>query len=294
MAQISRRSFLQFAGLTVVGTSFGSSTQHLHSLIPDSPSLYGRALGLMPVYRANGTPVLNVWQDSVMEILDTEGDRYRVIGGFMARTALQPMTVRAAPERLFPSSPFWAEIVAPAAVVRQSCAAESPLVARIGHAGVARVIDRLDDGRGGEAWLGLADARGGLLGWSQVSRWQPVDEPPRLSGTHTLEINLQAQTLTAREDGNIVLSTPISTAPTGVAAGVYPIGDRSASGRYHGDSVYEGVPWITTIPGLGQMAGVYWHNAFGAPAPGPAVQVSPLIARWLYTWLNDASTITVT
>lgn len=294
MTQLSRRSFLHVAGLTLVGTSFDPAFRLMQSLLPDTPTLYGRVLGLMPVYRANGTTVLNVWQDSVMEILDTEGDLYHVNGGYMSRSALQPMTVRPTPARALPSVPFWAEVVAPVAAVRQSCAADSPLVTRIGHAGVARVIDRLEDGRGGEAWLGLESERGALLGWSQVSRWQPVDEQqPTSSGDHTLDVSLDAQTLTAYENGDVVLTTSISTAPTGVVPGIYRVGDRIAGGSYHGEMLHEGVPWITTVPELGQIAGVYWHNAFGAPAPGPAIQVSPLVARWLYTWLNDLSTITV-
>lgn len=40
---------------------------------------------------------------------------------------------------------FWAEVAGPVAAVRQWCAADAPFVTRIGHGGVAQIIDYLSD-----------------------------------------------------------------------------------------------------------------------------------------------------
>jgi hypothetical protein len=59
----------------------------------------------------------------------------------------------------------------------------------------------------------------------------------------------------------------------------------------NGDVALHGVPWVTTFGQNLALGGVYWHNRFGEKVPGMAIQVTPLIARWLYGWLNDTSEI---
>jgi hypothetical protein len=41
------------------------------------------------------------------------------------------------------------------------------------------------------------------------------------------------------------------------------------------------------------IVGVYWHNAFGAPALGPAVQLPPMVAASLFGWLAEGTKVSI-
>ena len=77
------------------------------------------------------------------------------------------------------------------AVVRAYCAADAPIVARIGHGGVLRVIDYLPPGQSdGIGWYGVADDESSaLLGWTQtpsvVARAAATQQHPRSPCTLT-------------------------------------------------------------------------------------------------------------
>src|SRR5262245_40951138 len=111
-----------------------------------------------------------------------------------------------------------------------------------------------------------------------------------------LEIDLAAQRLTAWENDRIVLQAPCSTDPT-TKSGQYKVQERTPGGiRQYIDNhpnVFHGVPWVIALADNQQLTGVYWHNRFGSPVPGASIQVTPLLAQWLFNWLGDESTITI-
>jgi hypothetical protein len=63
---------------------------------------------------------------------------------------------------------------------------------------------------------------------------------------------------------------------------VYTVQSHDVGGMT--DGLFHGASWPLNFGAEGEcLAGVYWHNQFGRPTPGLAVQVTPLIARWLHT-----------
>src|SRR5690554_8060943 len=85
------------------------------------------------------------------------------------------MLVYAPPQSIASSqSPFWGEVIAPIAPIRQYCSADAPLVTRIGHGGVAQIVDYLPGEPHG--WYGIGNQNGQVAGWTQAIYWQAVDE----------------------------------------------------------------------------------------------------------------------
>jgi hypothetical protein len=269
----SRRDFLRLLGITAVGLRFAPEY-----LMSAAAPLRARALVATPVHTGPGqdTPVhQHLWPDSIVEINHQSNGWYHISGGYVRQEDLQPMQP---PEtsRTTAALPFWAAVTGAAAPIRAWCAADAPLVTRIGHGGTAYVVDYLALG-----WYGLLDAGGGWLGWTQAAPWQAITPgtPPTIT---RLVFDSQAFTLTAYHHDQEILRGP-ATSGIRPGPGSYRITGQRPGGIAHaGASLYHGAPWQLEIAGLGWLSGVYWHNRFSGPAQGPAVQVSVYLARWLY------------
>jgi len=290
----SRRQFLQLSGVTLLGIS-GLATG-----LPDLPLSQGRTLEALPVYRARHlrSPVVTqLWPDSIVAILGVSGAWYQVPDGYVPRSLVQPMMpFQPRTDEADPTIPFWAEVAGPVAPVRQWCAADAPFVTRIGHGGVARVIDSLPGEPGGPRWYGIASHAGDLLGWTQAVHWRSVNIEPVTAPGQTLHIDTQTLTLTAFGDSQAVLCAPVSI-PGRIEAGTRVILERRMSHRplyLPGEAQpFHGAPWNIQMSDNTELTGVYWHNRFGTIVAGPAIQTTPLLARWLYSWLGDDATIIV-
>jgi hypothetical protein len=276
---LSRRQFLQAAGIAVAAA-------HLPRLdfpTPAAPSfdaVYGRALGTTPVYAAPTTaaPLIDrLWSDTVVPVYGADGGWYRLIRGYARSENVQPMSAPAHQSSAAAAPPFWAEVTGALAIVRAFCAADAPVIARVGHGGVLRVIDYLPGD--GIDWYGVAESDdAALLGWAQTTRWSPAQidaAPPTLS----LDVRVAAQRLTVREGDRVLLTAPISTGHD-LPSGVFPVTERHPTAALPTDQV--GVPWSLTFSDCVPFSGAYWHNRFGMPAPGAALQVTPPLAKWLY------------
>ncbi len=291
---LSRRSFLQLVGASLAATTLRPTSSLLAAV--EYEAYQGRALTALPVYATKNPslqPVAHLWPDSVTPILNANDEWYQVPGGWVRREGLQPMLAYDAREYQFLTSmPFWAEVAAPVAPVRAYCAADAPLVTRIGHGGVSQVIDALPGEPNG--WYGIADQQGGLLGWTQGVYWRRVQAEDNLGHDHTLFISLNSGLMTAYEGNKSILEAPFS-AGLGLQAGEYTTKQGIIGGaQWQAEKRYEGLSWLTNIGDKQMIAGVYWHNRFGQPvSDGPSVQVTPLLARWLYGWLGDNAHILV-
>ncbi len=73
------------------------------------------------------------------------------------------------------------------------------------------------------------------------------------------------------------MTAPISTGRD-LDPGVYPIGERRVSAA----TSPHGAAWLLGFGKDHQIGGVYWHNRFGSPVPGMAVQITPALAQWLF------------
>jgi hypothetical protein len=288
MTIFSRRQFLQLAGIALAGVQIDPA-RLFHSAPQNAPlTNMGRALAAAPIYSApNAQVIAHLWPDSVMPIHDSKGDWYKVPQGYILKTALQPMALYETPAQI--EKPiFWAEVAGPVAAVRQWCAADAPLVTRIGHGGVAQVIDLLP----GEPspWYGIAAENGDLLGWTQATHWRRVEAENSDVTPLSLEIDQQNQTLTVYQDQIASLHAPISIGQS-LTPGTYPL-QRGRMGRMVNNE-FHGVPWQISIGDDYNLNGVYWHNQFGSTIPGPAVQITPMLAHWLYQYMDDNGFVTI-
>jgi hypothetical protein len=293
MTIFSRRQFLQLAGIGLLGSQI-SPARLFYAPMPNLPLVQmGRTLAAAPIYSAPvaQNPIIeHLWPDSVVPIQESQGAWYKLPQGYALKTALQPMALYETPAQI--EKPiFWGEVAGPVAPVRQWCAANAPLITRIGHGGVAQIIDYLP----GEStsWYGVAAENGDLLGWSQATHWRRVTSENTNATPFELEINQQNQTLIVYEDRSAVLSAPISTGQF-LNPGTYPLQSGKMSSSLNGE--FHGVPWQIRLGEDYRLNGVYWHNDFGAETcstPGPAVQVMPMLARWLYHHLSDKGFVTI-
>ena len=289
----SRRSFLQLVGASLAATTLRPTP--LLAVI-NTETYQGRALSALPIYatrNVNTQPTAHLWPDGVTTILDSDDDWYQIPGGWVRREGLQPiLSYDASAYRFIQNVPFWAEVAAPVAPVRAYCAADAPLVTRIGHGGVSQVIDTLPDEPNG--WYGIADQAGGMLGWTQGVFWRPVQAEINDGKDHRLLIDRKRRLMTAYEGARTILEAPFSDG-TELQSGEFSTRHGAIGGlQWQGDKSYQGVGWQMLF-GDGQMiAGVYWHNRFGhGVSNGPAVQTTPLLACWLYGWLGENGQIVV-
>ena len=294
METYSRRQFMKLSGIAIAASQINFLPDFNATVIENG--YQGRALAALPVYAAprSGAAILTtLWPDSVITISAVEDNWYQAAQGYVQRERVQPMTPYLPQTSVqIPESAFWAEVSGAIAPIRQSCAADAALVTRIGHGGVAQIVDYLPGEPNG--WYGVGDEHSNLIGWSQAIYWRPTDHTIEETGDNHLEINLATQHLSARENGDIILQAPCSIGRS-VNPGSYTVEDRKPGGKSAyveniPDAIH-GVPWNINFGDGHNLTGAYWHNRFGRWTTGPSIQVTPLLAHWLYGWLHSASRI---
>ena len=289
----SRRTFLKWAGVALASTSLRPAFAFMSEL--PAASGWGRALTALSVYRyrhADAPIVTRLWPDSVIPLRDMDEDWYWVEGGYVRREQVQPITLYQLEDCCFrPEYPFWAEVAGPVASVRTFCAADAPLVTRIGHGGVMQV----EDGLPGEpyGWYKIADATGMFLGWTQASHWRPVEVELSIADERLVVIDCRASSLIAYEAGQLVLQVAYAAGSELRVGTYYAERLQPGGGRWDEDDVYHGLPWQMRFSDNQLITGAYWHNRFGQPVLGPAVQLPPVMARWLYGFVGTQTPIEV-
>jgi len=280
---LSRRQFLQLAGITLAASQLPDLSRWANIA-----NTYGRALLAAPVYArpdATSAMIRHVWPDSVLPLTGVHDQWYRADDGYIERSALQPISPRlpqSAPQQL----PFWAEVVAPVAPVWRWCAVDAPPVTRIGHGGVVRILDRLP------GWYAVADENDVLLGWSQAACWTPVVSQTR---DFPLQIVVNGNQMTVHRLGQRVAAASVSFGQS-VPSDTYtlekgPIGGQCC--RVSSETSYYGASWQLRLGNQFELTSVYWHNRFGQSVPGPSLQVTPILGRWLYMTAASNSIITI-
>jgi hypothetical protein len=279
---LSRRQFLQAAGIAVAAAHL-PRLEPLPTAAPSFDAVYGRALVTTPIYAAPNTAaplIKQLWSDTVVTIDEIDGDWYRLRRGYARRENIQPMNAPAQVSEITATPPFWGEVSSAIAVVRAWCSAAAPILARVGHGGVLRVIDSLSGGGSDSInWYGVAaDEASDLLGWVIAAVILPVQVDEAIP-TLSLIVQTEQQRMDVYEANHLLLSAPISTGRD-LPAGSYLITARCANDLQVSDHL--GAPWALTFADGHTLSGAYWHNRFGTAVPGAAIQVAPLLAKWLY------------
>ena len=172
-------------------------------------------------------------------------------------------------------------------------------------------ITGIDDGPDGEPWYRLTDELLHLDYHVPAVHVRPIHSaelqpisPEVPEGKKWVEVSLVDQTLTAFEDGQVVMETQVSTGlpglgvvrgiPTETPRGRFNIDPKMPSkhmgdGRLTADpEAYElpGVPWVSFFEFTTGVAfhGTYWHDNFGSRMSHGCVNMRPEEAKWLYRW----------
>jgi len=124
-----------------------------------------------------------------------------------------------------------------------------------------------------------------------------------------IEVSISQQTLTAYEDGKVVLQTKVSTGipdrrtdpghiSTDTPSGEYNVYSKMASkhmgnGQLTSDiEAYElpGVPWTTFFAPHGvALHGTYWHTNYGMMMSHGCVNLRPEDAKWIFRWTTPVT-----
>ena len=279
---VSRRDFLKLAGITTTLASLPSGI----SLALASEARYGRVLHLTDLYKhpdSNAKIIGRYLPDSIQPILDYQDGWVRMLDGFASETAIQPMlTASTMPVDRIPT---WLEVIAPYAAVRRWCAADAPLMARMGHGAVIEAVAALDD-RHGDMWFQVA-LDGNASGWIQAQQLQPAAIHPSRQ-VHHARIENQSLILL---NGEHEIACFALAYPPDMSAGEHHIIQRTP-GFHRSD--YSGIPWrLETNRGL-ILHGAYWHNQFACQhTSSMSIELSVIAAKTVYALLPEGSFITI-
>ncbi len=301
MSLLSRRQFLHVAGITLLNSGINLNQLWPYSLSHTDEITHARTFAATKIF-ARPHPASSVlrqlWPDSIVAITGGSSGWYHLSEGFIPRATAQPMLLHPIDTEIsnVAYTPFLAEVASPVAAVREWASADAPLVTRIGYGGTVHIMDYLPtpDSSG---WYALSGPDNTLLGWTQAVHWQRIE----ISTDHTfsdlhVEINQTQQLLTVYQQQMAILQTPVSINErlnTGVLTlkreqPCLPPFLISAT-----NPLIYGAPWHLKVADTYDLCGVYWHNQFGQAAPGPHIQVTALVARWLYQHLSDNDSVTI-
>jgi lipoprotein-anchoring transpeptidase ErfK/SrfK len=127
---------------------------------------------------------------------------------------------------------------------------------------------------------------------------------PQQGGSKEIVVSLTQEAMWVYEDGQLVLSTLVSTGVAHSIQSTTPVGDFSILTKYESqtmsgvidDEAYNvpNVPWVMYFDDLGDaLHGTYWHNNFGTPMSHGCVNLPLDVASFLYSWAEIGTLVTV-
>lgn len=264
MTTISRRQFLQFIGLTGLGTQVG--------WLNTPTTLQGRALGRVAVLRqpyAEASTLTTLWPNSVHQVSLYRDKWLRVGKGYAPITAFQPM-ISPNPQALFTTFPIWAEVIAPTTTSRAYCAADAPLIGHLEHGKVVYALRSLSDDRG-QDWLQIS------TGWIQADHLQPT--PTHNQAGNITQLRLGQGIIEVIANQRRLLRVACRTPHT--------LPQRTTLVQKHPTA--NGAPWHLAFEDV-VMLGVCHHNHFGATAPPTddnCIELPLIVSRTLYPLIQN-------
>jgi hypothetical protein len=140
----------------------------------------------------------------------------------------------------------------------------------------------------------------------ETTWWNPGDfgPGPQQGAYKEVVISLSAQSMWAYENGELVMSSLVSTGTAEVPETTTPIGYHSVVAKFDVQTMegtisgehyrVEDVPYVMYFDNLGNaLHGTYWHSNFGAPMSHGCVNLPMDIAAWMYSWAPVGTAVTV-
>ena len=119
--------------------------------------------------------------------------------------------------------------------------------------------------------------------------------PPCMVGKCIL-VSLSYQVLQAYDNGNLVMSSSVSTGIKGHATptGTFGIYGKTRSQKMSGPGYYlPNVPYILWFKGDYSLHGTYWHHNFGHPMSHGCVNLPTPFAESLFNWADVGTQVTI-
>jgi hypothetical protein len=141
----------------------------------------------------------------------------------------------------------------------------------------------------------------------------PVDEGamdwslgpgPQQGAWKEVVVSISGQTMWAYEEGELVMSSLVSTGTAEVPETTTPVGYHSVLAKFDAQTMegtisgdyyrVEHVPYVMYFDNNGNaIHGTYWHSNFGAPMSHGCVNLPMDIAAWMYGWADLGTAVSV-
>lgn len=128
------------------------------------------------------------------------------------------------------------------------------------------------------------------------------NRPESIEGDRWISINLEEQTVTAYQDGQLVFATLSSTGRYGAwtQPGTFQVWakmerDLMTGGLPNDESFYylEDVPWVLYFDDARAIHGTYWHAKFGYTSSRGCVNITPQDAHWIFDFVEEGTWVHV-
>jgi len=331
MTELTRRYFLKLAGSTVFAAAafpFANQARRYTAKLPPGenmpsgqlasplaapPTSLGRvATYSVPIYtegtrqstllrQAHRDDILPLYGQIVGEAVTSyNAVWYQTDGGYVHSAWVQPVENILNPVDLAQNN-FWGELTVPFSDSRRAPDPDTGRSTRVYYTSVYRVIEVVT-GKDDQPWYRLQDgitwSPGPYVPAAHLRRIDPSELTPLSPGaSKRIEVDLQAQTITAFEDDVPVLTSRVAS---GYGANRTPTGThhvlfKSTTSRMiggAGSGYYDlpGVPFPTYFtPQAAAIHGAYWHNDFGHPRSHGCLNVTAPVARWFWRWTEPSA-----
>ena len=166
----------------------------------------------------------------------------------------------------------------------------------------AVALDGTRVANGGVSYLRTRD--GHWLADQSLLKVEPRESMPSwaASGRGWIDVSIDRQTLVAYEGARPVFVTLVSTGADGTGdpetthstiQGEFALHTKHVSVTMDGDEVGDeydlrDVPYVQYFKEGYALHAAYWHDGFGTPRSHGCINLSPLDARWLFSWTSPS------
>jgi lipoprotein-anchoring transpeptidase ErfK/SrfK len=127
---------------------------------------------------------------------------------------------------------------------------------------------------------------------------------PQQGAWKEVVVSLSQERMWAYEEGDMVMSSLVSTGTGETPEVSTPLGDHAIVAKYDVQTMegtisgqhyrVEDVPYVMYFDDLGNaLHGTYWHNNFGTPMSHGCVNLPMDVAAWMYDWAPVGTAVTV-